>query len=212
MKERRVGGAGVSGRERVAEVIGERAEGRAGSLSFTRGRTSPRFPDVGVLGLVYHPWSEQWQTPHNVLTRLGRFFHVVWVNPPHGWRQIPALVRRQKCSVESVPGIASFHVYRGALWLPKFYRPDWLASFTFRQRMNRARRLLASMGCKRFVLYLWDFRQAPVRYQHVLQAETMKGPEKQRRRFEDVEPVETTAKLAHALGAVRDAREPTRRT
>ena len=82
MKGRRVGGAGGAGRERLAEVIGERANGRAESPSFTKGSASLRFPDVGVLGLVYHPWSEQWQTPHNVLTRLGRFFHVVWVNPP----------------------------------------------------------------------------------------------------------------------------------
>jgi len=35
------------------------------------------------------------------------------------------------------------------------YRPAWLASFSFRQRLRRGRQLLKSRGCKKIVLYLW---------------------------------------------------------
>ena len=63
--------------------------------------------------------------------------------------------------MENVPGIPGFRVYRADLWLPRFYRPDWLATFTFHQGLNRARRLLFDKGCKNIVLYLWDFRHAP---------------------------------------------------
>ncbi|HXG22112.1 MAG TPA: glycosyltransferase, partial [Methylomirabilota bacterium] len=47
-------------------------------------------------------------------------------------------------------------------WLPKLYRPQWLAQFTFEQRLRRAQRLLIRRGCQKTILYLWfpDFRPA----------------------------------------------------
>src|SRR4029453_1421101 len=41
-------------------------------------RPSPLMPDVGVIALVPDPWTGIWQSRHYILTRLARFFHVVW--------------------------------------------------------------------------------------------------------------------------------------
>lgn len=119
----------------------------------------PLFSDVGVIGLVYHHWGPRWLTPHHVFTRLGRYFHVVWVNPAHEWREIPERLK-ERASRPEEEGLDSpgFHVYRPEWWLPKFFRPQWLADFTFDQRLRNARQSLLRQGCKKIVLYTWDFR------------------------------------------------------
>src|SRR5262245_43083630 len=115
----------------------------------------PLLPEVGVLALTYHQWGMQWMTPHHVLTRLAQYFRVVWVNPPHERRDMwkekraPAVSRG-----ENVP-FADFNVYTPEFWLPKLYRPTWLANFTFDQRLRRWVRLLTSRGCQKIILYLW---------------------------------------------------------
>ena len=120
----------------------------------------PLCPDVGVLSLVYHDWSPQWQTPHHVLTRLARYFNVVWVNPPHDWRHI-GFHTRLSSTRESVASPSGFTVYVPEWWLPRFYRPPSLATFTSVQRLKRARRLLVSQGCSKLILYLWHPQFAP---------------------------------------------------
>src|SRR5262245_36058628 len=44
--------------------------------------SSPLLPDVGVIALVPDAWDDFWQSRHYVLTRLARYFQVVWCNPP----------------------------------------------------------------------------------------------------------------------------------
>jgi hypothetical protein len=51
--------------------------------------------DVGILALVYHEWGPVWMTPHHVLTRLARYFHVLWSEPAHDWRNIRRSFERQ---------------------------------------------------------------------------------------------------------------------
>jgi glycosyltransferase involved in cell wall biosynthesis len=116
---------------------------------------APVVPSVGVLGLVPDRWSDLWQPRHQVLTRLAQYFHVVWVNPARGWRDV--LANRAACS----PGSTNEHqgrgftVYEPELWLPKVYRPSGLAKVMDRLRLERARRVLVRRGCRRIVLYLW---------------------------------------------------------
>jgi len=114
-----------------------------------------------MLALVPEQWSDQWQSRHHVLTRLARYFHVVWINPAQGWREAVKGETHLPAStllVEQPPG---FQVYDDR-WLPKLYRPHWLAQFAFEQRLQRARRLLLKRGCKKIVLYIWrpEFDQA----------------------------------------------------
>jgi glycosyltransferase involved in cell wall biosynthesis len=115
----------------------------------------PLLPDVGVVALPYHHWSDRWMTPHHVLPRLAGYFRVVWLEPAHHWREIRAIDRRP-----SAPEVAAllpkgFDRYVPEAWLPDVYRPDWLRRAVFRARLRRAWRRLDRVGCRARVLHLW---------------------------------------------------------
>ena len=42
--------------------------------------------DIGVMALVTDPWEIPWQPRHQILSRLARYFHVVWCSPAPWWR------------------------------------------------------------------------------------------------------------------------------
>jgi glycosyltransferase involved in cell wall biosynthesis len=116
-------------------------------------KEGPLFDDVGVLALVPNRWGSTWQVRQHVLIRLARYFHVLWMDPAHEWQDSFAVMkRREPPSADRYPGL---NVYVPEFWLPAFYRPDWLASFAFRQRVNNAARRLRRSGCKKLILYLW---------------------------------------------------------
>jgi glycosyltransferase involved in cell wall biosynthesis len=121
----------------------------------TRTTETPVVPSVGILALVPDRWNDLWQPRHQILTRLARYFHVVWVNPALRWREV--LTRRKAPSASSAVGHheAGFTVYEPEFWLPQLYRPTGLARLTERLRLERARRVLAQRGCRTTVLYLW---------------------------------------------------------
>jgi hypothetical protein len=41
----------------------------------------PYLADIGVMSLVPDVWEASWQPRHHVLTRLSRYFNVVWYHP-----------------------------------------------------------------------------------------------------------------------------------
>jgi glycosyltransferase involved in cell wall biosynthesis len=91
---------------------------------------------------------------HHLMARLSRYCHTLWVNPALPWRE--AFKRKKQVSTDtSLVAYPGFGTYTPELWLPEFYRPQWLADFSFRQRLKRARRLLELRGCRKIVLYLW---------------------------------------------------------
>lgn len=114
---------------------------------------SPLISEVGVIALIADNWGQEWMSRHQILTRLSKYFQVVWVNPSPDWRET---LRRRKLkpghTTDLTPG---FHVYEAEAWLPKFYKPRFLAEFIFLKRLNRARDLLRRRGCKKIVLYIW---------------------------------------------------------
>ena len=123
--------------------------------SAVNGLQAPLVPGVGVLALVPDRWSDLWQPRHQVLTRLARYFHVLWMNPAREWRQVlTAPAARSTRPDPARPG-GGFSVYEPEFWLPKVYRPRALADLTDRRRLERARRELARRGCRAIVLYLW---------------------------------------------------------
>jgi glycosyltransferase involved in cell wall biosynthesis len=116
----------------------------------------PLLPDVGIIGLVPEAWRETWQPRHQVLSRLARYFHVVWVEPAFGWRELwlgheveaPPWDKGQRAP-------NGFIVYGQDWRFPRFYRPGFLANFTATGRLRHARKTLRSLGCRRVVLYIW---------------------------------------------------------
>lgn len=114
----------------------------------------PLFGDVGVLALVPERWGGMWLSRHQILTRLARYFHVVWQNPARPWRDTlrPAVVTNPD---PTPPPARGFAVYDPEPWLPLFYRSGPLARATQRGRLMRARRMLEAAGATRIVLYMW---------------------------------------------------------
>jgi glycosyltransferase involved in cell wall biosynthesis len=121
----------------------------------------PLLHDVGILALVPDRWSPRWMVRHHIMARLGRYFHMVWVNPAHHWRDSvqsrPA--RSEHSAADQYPGFAEYTPER---WLPDFYRPSWLAQFLLRRRLLSASRLLKERGCRKIILYLWRPEFEPV--------------------------------------------------
>lgn len=122
----------------------------------------PALPDVGVLGLVLDRWSDVWQPRHHILTRLGRFFHCMWVEPPPSWRAVLRGEARRRAIDPDPAGIPGFTVRSPEPWLPKVLRPATVGRITFDARIRRAHRALRRRGCKRIVAYVWrpDFAPA----------------------------------------------------
>ena len=115
---------------------------------------SPLLPDVGVLALVPDPWNLVWQSRQQVLWRLARYFHVVWVNPPRRWRWWKHQDSgRIVPGPEPVEGAGPFVVHKP--WLPSLGRAPRLARLMLRQQVNRARASLVRRGCTAILLYIW---------------------------------------------------------
>ncbi len=115
---------------------------------------SPTMPQIGVIALVPDHWSERWQPRHQVMTRLAKYFRVVWMQPPHDWRDVfkGPLRRPFGTFQELLPG---FHVYQPHRWLPVVYRSPWLSSWLFQRRLRHARAFLQAAECRKVVLYVW---------------------------------------------------------
>ena len=115
----------------------------------------PLHPKVGVIALVPDVWEAHFQARHHVLSRLARFFHVVWINPAPSWRgAVPTLITGRKLwhDPNQLPG---FHVYTPETLLVNFGRPRWLADVTLRKRLQHGVEILKNQKCTRIVLYLW---------------------------------------------------------
>ena len=115
----------------------------------------PILPDVGVLALVPDQWNSVWQTRHHVLTRLARYFRVVWTTPPRAWQD---LFRRSAVDpLTSRPATAphGLLIYESTAGLPQLHRPSWLATLTRNARLKQARDLLVRQGCRTIILYVW---------------------------------------------------------
>jgi glycosyltransferase involved in cell wall biosynthesis len=139
---------------RAATALTTKDASRAGTSSMTI-LSAPLLPDIGVLGLGYQVWGPHWMVQQHTLKRLARYFHVVWVDPSHDWREIPRKVSTRMRHARDDIADPGFHVYVPELWLPKLYRPAWLARLTFDQVVRRARRLLGRRGCQKVILSIW---------------------------------------------------------
>jgi glycosyltransferase involved in cell wall biosynthesis len=115
-------------------------------------RAQPALADIGVVALAPERWGGMWLSRHQVLTRLSRYFHVVWYNPPRSWRGKSRTISHAD---PTPPPATGFQIYDNEAWLPKFYKPQALDRITERARLTRARRLLERAGCRQVVAYAW---------------------------------------------------------
>src|SRR4029077_1555650 len=77
--------------------------------------SGPLFPEVGIIAMVPYRWSHVWQPCNHILTRLARYFHVVWVNPGQDWSD--SLFRPHKLAVPAHQAGKGFTVYQPPRWL-----------------------------------------------------------------------------------------------
>ncbi len=138
---------------------------QSGSLA---SRKAPALPDIGIVAFVPEEWGGLWMPRHQVLTRLAKYFHVVWVDQARGWREywLPghSAIARSIDDAVSPPG---FIRYRSGRWLPRLSRPASLGAWMADHRVRSAKALLRRQGCRKTVFYLWR----PC-FAHVLDAAT----------------------------------------
>src|SRR5689334_15591394 len=99
--------------------------------------------------MVPEVWGDVWMPRHHVLTRLAKYFHVAWMNPPADWRDaVTGSGLRPKHPGDTpdlntdVPEYPGFHVIQPGRLLPNFYRPRALAESMERLRIHKAARRL----------------------------------------------------------------------
>jgi Glycosyl transferases group 1 len=120
---------------------------------------SPFIPEVGIIALVPDRWSDPWMPRHHLMSGLGRYFNVAWVNRPPYWRDLfrdlGGLAIRP---FEPMPGVV---VVGPDVLSPRFYDPR-VRRIVLGMRLRRARAALRRRGARRIVLYLWrpEFEQA----------------------------------------------------
>ncbi len=95
---------------------------------------------------------------HHFLTRLARYFHVVWVNPAPEWREVIRPADSQGTFKGAPPSPPGFSVYKPRPWMLRLYRPSWLAKYLFDKPYRHARELLRQRGCRFIVLSVWHPR------------------------------------------------------
>src|SRR6266850_6920601 len=104
----------------------------------------PWLPHIGVLSLVPDQWGGPWMPREHVLTRLAKYFNVVWVDPAVGWREhwLPGHRRPRGAINPALHTSDGFVLYRPSRWLPEMYRPRALARWLTRARLRQAQRRL----------------------------------------------------------------------
>jgi glycosyltransferase involved in cell wall biosynthesis len=120
----------------------------------------PSLADVGVIALVPAEWRSTWLSRHQILTRLVKYFHIVWCTPARWWRQrewwrelwLHGGLADGEANSAAALGLTVYHPER---WLPLVGRPRFLGCWTERQRLRRAQRILLTRGCSKIIFYLW---------------------------------------------------------
>ncbi len=117
--------------------------------------TTPLIPEIGIIALVPEKWAAPVRARHQIMPRLARYFNVVWLEPPDGWRECWFGSRPQSAVAALPPDVPGFSIYDPCPQLPLFYKPGFVARFTERKRLEHARGILRARGARKLVLYLW---------------------------------------------------------
>lgn len=110
---------------------------------------------VGILALVPDNWEGPWMPRHHIMSRLSRYYKVLWVSPPLCWRESlrarPSdAPERGLCKISE-----NLWTYAPERYLSVNYRYERMEHFLFKRRIEKIKSLLAAMGIKRLILYVW---------------------------------------------------------
>ena len=111
----------------ISIMMADIAPMRVGNNPNHRRVRRPLFPEIGVVAFVPEKWGGPWLSRHQVLTRLSKYFHVLWAEPAQSWRELVLgggkTVDGSSSSLEVFP--EGFALYQPERWLPQFGRPAW---------------------------------------------------------------------------------------
>jgi glycosyltransferase involved in cell wall biosynthesis len=114
----------------------------------------PLLPSVGVVALVPDQWDSHWQSRHHVLSRLARYFHVVWMNPVGGSGRLRSSWLRTRKE-------GAFTVYEPGRWLGKVWTRPRLLPVGGRLQLWQVVAALRRAGCRLTLLSVWRPEFAP---------------------------------------------------
>ncbi|HHI92018.1 MAG TPA: glycosyltransferase [Gammaproteobacteria bacterium] len=115
----------------------------------------PCMPDVGITAIVPDEWGGPWESRHQVLIRLAKYFNVVWVNPVGWWNEAwfgPRSDRFLSAKSQDLP--CGFSVFEKSYYFPSFGKP-WIDYASEYIRLAVARKTLRARGSRTHVLYVW---------------------------------------------------------
>jgi len=117
--------------------------------------SAPRLGDVGITALVPDRWGGPWESRHQVLTRLARWFHVLWVDPAGSLRDLPREFRTPRPTLVHDAAVPpGFEIFGRNVLIPHFHKRV-LANGTDGTRMAIARRMQTRRGVRTHVVYVW---------------------------------------------------------
>ncbi len=92
--------------------------------------------EIGILAFVPDKWENYWMPRHHIISRLARYYKVLWVSPPLGWRS----AIRNRDSGFSPRGVkkisSSFWVYAPERYLPNISRSKFIISKVIKKQSN----------------------------------------------------------------------------
>ncbi len=114
--------------------------------------------DTGILAFVPNLWEGYWRPKHYIISRLSRDYKVLWVAPPLSWRKAfyAKSLRMTSRGVSKIsPSLWTYSPERYLPGLPGRYGLKSLAGFVDGIRVRKIKSILAAMGIKRLILYIW---------------------------------------------------------
>ena len=118
-------------------------------------------PSIGIIAILPDDFDGPWMGRQQIISRIGKYFYTVLINPPHEWREcwLNTKNRNLDLSTNFIQRDFEQHestvlTFNSGKWLPIVYKPKILSIAIQYIRIKLALRKLKSLGCNRFVLYL----------------------------------------------------------
>ena len=97
----------------------------------------PKYNDIGVIGLIPLQWDDYWRLFHQILYRLPKYFHVVWINPTKNWRTNLRNLKNYKFDKFKKVDSSELVIYTPGTLKANFGRPDLLKKLTMFLRLRK---------------------------------------------------------------------------
>ena len=115
--------------------------------------------DVGILALVPSQWEGySWRPTHYILSRLARYYKVLWVSPSLNYKNVfhPKSFWSTSRGLNKIsPNFWTYSPERYLPQLPIRYGLSGLNEFVDGIRVRKIKSMLTAMGIKRLILYVW---------------------------------------------------------